>query len=61
MPKAVSSSEARRSFGALLRWVEENQDAVIITRRGEPIAVLISYVEYQELQRLQGQERQNQD
>lgn len=61
MPKTISSTEARRSFGALLRWVEEYQDAVIITRRGEPVAALLSYEEYQELQRLQEQERKIRD
>jgi prevent-host-death family protein len=60
MPKTISSSEVRRTFGTLLRWIEDNHDAVIITRRGEPVAVLISYAEYQELQRLQKQESQTQ-
>lgn len=57
MRKTVSSSEAQNNFGAMLQWAEENEDGVIVERRGKPAGVLIAYEQYQELQRLKQQER----
>lgn len=57
MARTVSSSEAHNSFGAMLRWVEENNDVVLIERRGKPAAVLITYDVYQEFGRLREQGR----
>lgn len=48
MSSRYSIAEARDRFTALLREVE-NVPAVEITRRGEPVAVLISWREYQRL------------
>jgi prevent-host-death family protein len=60
MPKTVSSSEAQNNFGAMLQWAEENQDEIVVERRGKPAAVLISYGEYTEIQRLRLAERKRQ-
>ncbi|HXF64052.1 MAG TPA: type II toxin-antitoxin system prevent-host-death family antitoxin [Caldilineaceae bacterium] len=57
MPKTVSSSEAQNNFGAMLQWAEENQEEVVVERRGKPAGVLIGYEQYQEYQRLKAQER----
>lgn len=57
MPKTVSSSEAQNNFGAMLQWAEENQDEVVVERRGKPAGVLMGYEQYQEFQRLKAQER----
>ncbi len=56
MPKTVSSSEAQNNFGAMLQWAEE-QDDVVVERRGKPAGVLIAYTRYQEFQRLNELER----
>ena len=57
MLKSVSSSEAKSRFGELLKWTTENQDKVIVKLYGEPTAVIISYAEYEELERLRKQEQ----
>lgn len=48
MSKRYSIAEARDRFASLVRKVE-NTPHVEITRRGEPVAVLISWREYQRL------------
>ena len=45
MPKQYSISEARNSLPALVHAVEDG-DAVELTRRGQPVAVLISISHY---------------
>jgi prevent-host-death family protein len=57
MPKQVTSSEAKSHFGELLKWTKENQDKVIVRLYGEPTAVLISYAEYEELEKLRKREQ----
>jgi len=49
---SVSSNEARNNLGKLLRLVTKDDTEVVIKIRGEPTAVLISYAEYEELNRL---------
>ena len=60
MPRVVSSSEAQNNFGAMMQWVEENNEEVVVERRGKPTAVLISYEEYKTLSQLKEQERKRQ-
>jgi prevent-host-death family protein len=57
MPHMVSSSEAQNNFGAMMQWAEENNDEVVVERRGKPAAVLISYEEYKSIVQLKEQER----
>lgn len=57
MSKTVSASEAQNNFGAVVRWAQEQQEDVIIERRGKPAVVLIPYNEYLEIQRLRHRER----
>lgn len=52
MSKTVTSTEAKRQFGSLLKWMKEKRDEVIVSLRGEPTAVIMSYSEYEALQRL---------
>ena len=49
MPKAVPTREAQNTLSALIGWVRENRDGVIIENRGKPAAVLISFDEYEQL------------
>ncbi len=46
----VSISEAKSSFSALLKRAQK--ELVIVTRRGEPDAVLLPFEEYERLRRL---------
>ncbi len=48
MPRDVSIAEARNHLPALVHAVEEGP-AVRLTRRGEPVAVLVSLAEYERL------------
>jgi prevent-host-death family protein len=48
MNKSYSTAEARDRFTAILREIEK-APAVEITRHGEPVAVLLSWREYQRL------------
>ena len=48
MPKQFSIAEARNRFTSLVRDVEQDS-AVELTRRGKPVAVLLSIREYRRL------------
>ncbi len=52
MPKAVSATEAKNRLGALLGYVTEQQDEVIVESQGKPKAVLLSYAAYQDIELL---------
>lgn len=60
MPRTVSASEAQSRFGSMLRWADENEEGVIVERRGNPAGAIISYEAYQELERLRQQEKKRQ-
>ena len=57
MPRTVSSSEVQNNFGAMLQWAEENNDEVVIERRGKPAGVIIAYEGYKEVMLLRERER----
>lgn len=57
MSKAVSTREAQNRLSALIGWVNEHNDAVIVENRGVPTAVLIPYAEYESLQAAKEQQR----
>lgn len=49
MQTAYSIAEARDQFAALIHQVEAEKKPVQVTRRGEPVAVILSQAEYQRL------------
>ncbi len=53
MPKQYSIAEARDHFTTLVRNVEQ-ESAIELTRRGKPVAVLLSIQEYQRLSSSRG-------
>ena len=57
MPKTVTSTEAKSRFGELLKWANESRDKVIVKLYGEPAGVIISYAEYEEVERLRKREQ----
>ena len=57
MPKTVSATEAKNRLGALLGYVTEQGDDVIVENRGRPEAVIMSYAAYEEVQALREQKR----
>lgn len=48
MPKQYSIAEARNHFTTIVRDVEQ-ESAIELTRRGKPVAVLLSIQEYKRL------------
>ncbi len=48
MSRSYSIAEARDNFAAIVRDVEQDS-AIELTRRGEPVAVLLSIEEYRRL------------
>jgi prevent-host-death family protein len=57
MPKTVSSTKAQNNFGAVLQWAEQEQDEVIIERRGKPSAVVMPYTAYEKVIELRQEEQ----
>ncbi len=57
MPKAVSATEAKNRLGALLGYVVDQRDEVIVESQGKPRAALISFAAFEELQFLREQKR----
>lgn len=53
----VNIAEGKRDFSRLIRRSHGAGEEVIVTRRGTPVAVLISYEQYQRLKRLEGYRR----
>lgn len=49
MTNSFSIAEARDKFATIVHAVEENADGIAVTRRGKPVAVLISAERYQTL------------
>ncbi len=49
MPKTVSATEAKNGLAALISWVKQSRDEVIVESRGEPVAAIISMADYEEL------------
>ena len=49
MTITYSIAEARDQFAALIRNAEENNQPVQVTRRGQPVAVILSAEEYTRL------------
>lgn len=49
MTTIYSIAEARNQFAALIREVEEGDEPVQVTRRGEPVAVILSRDKYEQL------------
>lgn len=48
MEKQIGAFEARRKFGQLLEEAFYNKDSFIVNRAGRPMAVIVSYDEYQQ-------------
>jgi prevent-host-death family protein len=49
MQKTYSITEARNHFTDLVRKVEQSTKSVRVTRRGQPVAVILSVGEYERL------------
>ena len=45
----IAASEAKTRFFELLRGVQQREDEVVVTKDGEPAAILVSYREFEQL------------
>lgn len=43
----VSIAEAKKNFSRIIRTSEEKKQRVVILRRGNPVAIILPYGEYQ--------------
>lgn len=48
---AVTIAGGKKDFSHLVKEVEKKDEDIVITRRGEPVAVLLSYKSYKEIRR----------
>ncbi|MBI2941818.1 MAG: type II toxin-antitoxin system Phd/YefM family antitoxin [Chloroflexi bacterium] len=48
MPRIVTSSELQRNIRDIIDWARTRGDAVIVETYGKPMAVILSFDEYQE-------------
>ncbi len=51
----IKASEGHRAFGKLLKRVYGSDEHLVVERDGFPVAVLMSYQEYEQLSRSQGE------
>lgn len=52
MSKTISATEAKNRFGAVMSWVLQNEEEVIIESRGKPQAVVMGFRDYQETKKV---------
>ncbi len=50
----VSVAEGKKGFSRLIREAAERSEEVVVTRRGEPVAVIVSYKEYHRSKKIEG-------
>ena len=53
----INVAQGKRDFSRLIQLSNKNDEEIVVTRRGTPVAVLISYDHYQRLKRLEGYRR----
>ncbi|MFW6129256.1 MAG: type II toxin-antitoxin system Phd/YefM family antitoxin [Candidatus Aminicenantaceae bacterium] len=49
---SVNVAEGKKHFSQLLNKTAEKNEEITITKRGKPVAVLVSYKEYKKIKRL---------
>jgi len=50
----VSIAEGKKGFSRIIENTRKKKEEIIVTRRGKPVAVIVSYEEYQRSKRLDG-------
>jgi len=51
---SVSVAEGKKGFSRLIRDALEKKEEIVVTKRGKPVAVILSYEEYQHSKRIEG-------
>ena len=57
MPRTISAAEAETQLGSVITWVEEHGDEVIVENLGRPRAVIMSFVDYEQVRQLRDRMR----
>ncbi|MEI7635847.1 MAG: type II toxin-antitoxin system Phd/YefM family antitoxin [Syntrophus sp. (in: bacteria)] len=50
----VSIAEGKKGFSRLIQDTQDKQESIIVTRRGQPVAVIVSYEEYNRTMKMNG-------
>jgi len=50
----VSVAEGKKGFSRLIQDAQEKKEEIVVTKRGKPVAVILSYEEYQHSKRVEG-------
>ena len=50
----ISIAEGKRGFSRLVRDASSKKEEIVITKRGKPVAVIVSYEEYVQSKRVGG-------
>ena len=50
----ISIAEGKRGFSRLVRDASSKKEEIIITKRGKPVAVIVSYEEYVQSKKVEG-------
>ena len=50
----ASIAEGKRSFSRLIQEANEKKREIIVTRRGKPVAAIVSYEEYERSKKREG-------
>jgi prevent-host-death family protein len=50
----VNVSEGKKGFSRLIQEAIENKEEIVVTKRGKPVAVILSYVAYQRSKKVEG-------
>ena len=51
---SVSVAEGKKGFSRLIKDALEKKEEIVVTKRGKPVAVILSYEEYQHSKRVEG-------
>ena len=50
----VNVAEGKKGFSRLIRQATESKEEVVVTKRGKPVAVILSYEEHQRSKKVEG-------
>ncbi|MDQ5987144.1 MAG: hypothetical protein CSYNP_02881 [Syntrophus sp. SKADARSKE-3] len=50
----VSIAEGKKGFSRLIQETQEKKESIIVTRRGQPVAVIVPYDEYNRTLKMDG-------
>ena len=50
----VSIAEGKKSFSRLVEDAHKKKEETVVTKRGKPVAVIVSYEEYKHSKRVEG-------